>query len=133
MFTPEQLTFLEKLIDQRIALVQRKAKSSASNFHSLPEIRQLIIENKAMLLAEFGYQPFGLKAFRHVLTKMTTLRPGDHEPNGDSEWAQPRWEAQVYAVISKPWFPAGVENPIERIKGREARFRFRPPMNDPFN
>jgi hypothetical protein len=115
---------LEQLIDQRIALSKRKPVSFNPHFHTLPEIRQLVMDHYDELWEEFGDQSFELGALRHVLSKMTTLRPGDYELNGTTAEAQPRWEAQVAAVAANDW-PGKQENPFEDIKGRRAHYRLR--------
>jgi len=126
MFTSEQITFLEQLIDQRVALSKRKPVNVNPHFHTLPEIRQLVMDHIDELWEEFGVQTFELGALRHVLSKMTTLRPGDYELNGTTAEAQPRWEAQVAQVAANPW-PGKQENPFEAIEGRRAHYRLRKP------
>ena len=127
MFTPEQQTFLERLIDKRIVLSQRKPVSVNPHYHTIPEIRQLVVDHIDDLRDEFGDQSFELGALRHVLAKMTILRPGDYELNGSADFPQPRWEAQVAQIAAQVW-PGNHENPFQAIEGRRGHYRLRKPI-----
>ncbi len=93
-FTQEQLEYISLLIKKE--LLRLKTESySAPSYHSLPQIRQLVTKNLDLLYNEFGSTHFRLPALAHVLSRLTTLLPGDHELQNNGT----RWENQVGQVV----------------------------------
>ena len=121
MLTDDDIRLIESLIDKRIQ-ASTKPATVERNYHTQAEIRQLIIDNIDHLCDELGTQSFELGKIRHVLSKLTTLRPGDHELLHKGAYPRYRWEDQVGQVMSSPHWPNG-QNPFERVKGRRAHYR----------
>lgn len=116
---------LIRLIDERIALAlsRRKTKpakpAKESPFHTVQEIRRLILENLHELRKELGEDTeFDIVVLRHFLTKMTVLRPLDLEQIGGKN---NRWEDQVLNAVGQ-W--PGDNPPI--INTRRRHYKFSP-------
>jgi len=122
MFTPEQLTFLENLIDGRIARSKRPFVNTNKPYHSIPEIRKLIMDNLQSLKTRFGDQEFKIEVFRFVLSEYTELRPGDEEPIGEDRHSRSRWRQQAGEAVSA--WPGG-HSPFIKIDGKHGTYRFR--------
>ena len=122
MFTAGQITFLEQLIDQRIAQSKRPTVNTKKPYHTVPEIRQLIMDNLVALKLRFRNREIRIEVFRFVLSEYTELRPGDEELNGDSSYARPRWDAQVANAITQ--WPAD-QSPFIKVDGKDGTYRFR--------
>ena len=75
VFTPQQVRFIEELIEKRLQDKQLKPKTEQVKLrHSTQEVRRLIIDNKAELITEFGESFFTVQMLSHFLTKKTKLR-----------------------------------------------------------
>ena len=94
-FTPAQIAAIEKIVDSRLTQIQSQ-KISIKPFHSIPEIRNIIIKNLDDLRNELGDDEFDIQVFRFVFKKYMALRPDDFEFVADR---QMRWERQVSNAI----------------------------------
>jgi hypothetical protein len=121
MLTNDDIRLIESLIDKRIQ-ASTKPATAQRDYHTTPEIRKLITDNLEHLCEELGEESFELGTIRYLLSKLTVLRPGDHELIGCTDHAQPRWEQQVGQVIASPHWATG-QNPFERVKGRRGHYR----------
>ena len=121
MLTDDDIRLIESLIDKRIQ-ASTKPATVQRNYHTQAEIRRLIINNIDHLCDELGTQTFDLGAIRYLLSKLTTLRPGDHELMNCSDHPRPRWEDQVGQVVANQAWP-NQDNPFERVKGRRGHYR----------
>ena len=110
MFTPGQIAFIESIVDRRIAQHNRQpqgqqlAIDAKPRYHSIPEIRQLIVENKATLRESLGSE-FYLPVLVHELSKLTTLCEGDLEVVRSGKSTYTRWSSQVSTAISLLHWP----------------------------
>lgn len=127
MFTEEQITFLEQLIDQRIAQSKRPLVNTDKPYHTVPELRKLIMDNLQALKARFRNREFKIEVFRFILAEYTKLRPGDEELNGDEKHGRPRWDQQVGNAVTAPW--PNEQSPFVRIDGKDGTYRF---VDEPF-
>ena len=113
-FTQDQLDFIQKIIDARIQAVSAsstKQPSPPRQFHSQPEIRELIVSNLGYLKLELDYEPFRIQAFYHCFRKLIALRPDDLKLVSDGRI---RLEPQINGAIQDwdqcPFFQ-GADNP----------------------
>jgi hypothetical protein len=101
-FSPTQLTYLERLIDDRVraALEPKEPDEPAAprRFLSVGSIRRVLLERLPELYREFGIErPFSVAALRHKVGTWLELSEADLEqtPGG----SVPRWEAQLHNAI----------------------------------
>jgi hypothetical protein len=113
-FTQDQVDFIAKIIDAKIQAIsasRAKQLSPLREFHTQPEIRELILLNLDNLKYEFDYDPFRLQAVIHCLRKLMVLRPADLEIVADNKF---RLEAQISGAIYR-WdqcpFIQGADSP----------------------
>jgi hypothetical protein len=83
MLTPQDLTLIESMIDQRIRAAIPPSKSvqssQAKGYHTSEAIRDLIRQHATEFFEWVGDQPFSLEVLRCFLKRKTTLLPGDNE------------------------------------------------------
>ena len=103
-FTQDQLDFIQKIVDARIqatSVFEKKQILPPKEFHSLGEIRHLILLNLDHFKCEFDYEPFRMQAVIHCLRKLMVLRPADLEVLADSKF---RLDIQISCAIrGKEW------------------------------
>jgi hypothetical protein len=109
-FTPEELkayvaNFVETEYADLLAFA-KKRQSSLRSYHTVTEIKDLILLNLSHLKSELDYEPFTVQAFTHCLRKLMVLRPGDLEILGDDKF---RLNSQISQAIHSNWD----QNPIE--------------------
>jgi hypothetical protein len=117
-FTPEQIAFIDKMIADR--LLQSKINTvNVKSYHSIPEIRLLILTHIDAIKKEIGNVSFDLSVLRFVLKKHTKLRSKDEEwmENSGCE----RFDNQISNAIRSDGWPNGC--PIEST-GRPRKYRF---------
>jgi hypothetical protein len=98
-FTQDQLDFIAKIIDAKIQAISASKKKQLlppKEFHSLPEIRELILLNLDHFRNEFDYEPFRMQAVIHCLRKLMVLRPADLEILGEGKF---RLDMQISGAI----------------------------------
>lgn len=108
MFTPEQINFIEGLIDKKIqasaAAPPRGKAATTKDYHTVREIRDLIMKHLDEW-REFAFgKDFPLAALRFFLRTKVEMRPGDVEiaKNGNGEM---RFDAQVGNALSVDHWP----------------------------
>ena len=122
MFTPKQIQLIEQIIDQRILSNESKQKPQRSKlFHTVQEIRKLIVDNEARLRQLLGIHEFDIAVLRYELSKLTTLQDGDHELLISKKTAQKRWDSQVLNALSGCDWPGC---PLEQGSRRRS-YRFK--------
>jgi hypothetical protein len=118
MFTPDQIALIEQIVDKRIAL--RKTRGPQRPYHTIPEIRELIVMHLPSLQAEIGNDEFDIAVLRHCLARKITLRDADLEYVGTEGNKSRRWEQQTLSALNLQAWP---ECPI--IPGSRRRsYRF---------
>ena len=106
-FTPEQIAIIEQIVDAKLAASRRSTRPTAvqKRWHTIPEIRQLILQQLPSLIEWFGNDEFDIAVLRHFLARKTTMRDGDLEiPNADHQ-NMTRWDAQVLAAVNPSMWP----------------------------
>ena len=96
-FTPEQVAFIERIVDARIASTKPKKAQPSKSYHSVPEIRLLIANNMQELRDWFGAREFDITSLRDFLARKVSLREDDDKPVGKGGIT--RWEHQVSNAI----------------------------------
>lgn len=127
-FTPEQIKAIEKIVDCRILMHNPKHQAQATKpYHTVQDIRELIINNEAQLRIQFGDREFDIVLFRYELAKLTTLCEGDLEllTKSNSRSTQDRWARQVLNAIAIRDWP---DCPIKPGSKRRS-YRFIPQAN----
>ena len=111
MFTPDQIAFIESIVDKRIAQCNSKdpAKQLAIDvtppYHTVAMIRGLIIIHEPALRDVLSGE-FHIAVLAHELAKFTTLYDRDREPAHPSRKSYTRWAAQLTdALIPSRWSP----------------------------
>jgi len=121
-FTQDQINFINQLIDDRIAHHARPdcQKSRMRAFHSISDIRDLIVENLEEFRSFCAGDDFHIATLTSFLKLQTELIAGDKElmSQGKAGNQMTRFELQVQSVVSK-WHDA----PIERA-ARRGYYRF---------
>ena len=105
VFTSEQVSTIEQIIDQRLSLAGLKvAPISTNKYHSTSQIRLLVRTNIDALKCAISAKVFDIVILRHELAKFTVLSDGDNEliRSGSGEFTQSRWDSQVLNAVSKP-------------------------------
>ena len=122
MFTQEQINFINQLIDDRIAHHAQPdcQKSRMRDFHTINDIRTLIVENLEEFRSFCSGDEFHIATLTSFLKLQTDLTAHDKEPMPQGKAGNPttRFESQVQSVFSK-WHYA----PIERA-ARRGYYRF---------
>lgn len=103
-FTPEQVAFIERIVDARLLANQKPISGTSKNYHSAVEIKMLIMNNIAEIRDWFGEREFDIASFRDFLARKTTLRHGDLEPLS-SEKNGIRWNTQVTNALKLEHWP----------------------------
>jgi hypothetical protein len=98
VFSREQILAIENIIDQRLGLAVEGPGVTTVDYHTIPEIRQLIQDNLPSLVSFLGPDDFDIAVLRHVLSRKTTLRDGDFEITDNNSIT--RWEKQVLGAVS---------------------------------
>jgi hypothetical protein len=84
-FTPEDIQFFEQLVDRRLeALLGAPAQTTPTpppgrNYHSIPEIRNIIQENIAEFREWAQSEVFHMEVLYNFILKKVTLRACDSE------------------------------------------------------
>ena len=122
MFTQEQINFINQLIDDRIAHHAQpdRQKSRMRDFHTIGDIRALILANLEEFRAFCFGDEFHIATLTSFLKLKTELTANDKEPMPQGKASNPttRFESQVQSVFAK-WHDA----PIERA-ARRGYYRF---------
>lgn len=81
MFSPDQIRFIEELIDQKIAGTRPRglAVKASQEYHSVHEIRFLITKHLGEFRQWIGVNEFHLSLLRHFLAQRVTMRELDKE------------------------------------------------------
>lgn len=109
VFTGEQIAAIENIIDQRLGLAPEGPIVTKVNYHTIPEIRQLIQDNLSSLVPFLGPEDFDIAVLRHILARKTTLKDGDLEVTGNDSIT--RWERQVQGAVGND---SRIDAPIVR-------------------
>ena len=113
VFTREQIAAIESIIDERLGLEIERPVVAKVDYHTIPEIRQLIQDNLSYLVPLLGPNDFDIAVLRHFLARKTELREGDYEVTGSESMT--RWEKQVLKAVSNDYW---MNAPIVRTKYR---------------
>lgn len=105
MFTPEQIAFIEDLVDRRIAAHLGKRRRRKGDYHTVPELRDLTLKALPALMALVGGNAFSIDILRFHIKNKTVLRPGDHKPAGKTPHGSTRFDAQVANAINSINWP----------------------------
>ena len=126
MFTQDQINFINQLIDDRIAHHAQPDRQQSRIFHTINDIRTLIVENLEEFRSFCSGDEFHIATLTSFLKLKTELTAHDKEPMPQSKAGNPmtRFESQVQSVFSK-WHDA----PIERA-ARRGYYRFVNPHQD---
>jgi hypothetical protein len=121
MFTADQILLIEQIVDRRILMHKTKQRAQTHKpYHTVADVRQLIIDNEATLRQQLGIREFDIAVLRHELSKLTTLLDADRELIGSADSLQERWDHQVLNALKASDWP---ECPIEPgSKRRSYRF-----------
>ena len=127
MLTPEDIEFIELLIDERIAanktkeLIEKPRANTSKQYHTVSDIRSLIRKTLPEFKQWVGDQPFPIDLLRFFLSQRTNLLPDDLENTEDSK-ALPRFHRQVVHSIRNdhwpdcPFEPAGPRSYYQLVK-----------------
>ena len=126
MFTQDQINFINQLIDDRIAHHAQPDRQQSRIFHTINDIRTLIVENLEEFMSFCSGDEFHIATLTSFLRLQTKLTAHDKEliPQGKGGNPMTRFESQVQSVFSK-WHDA----PIERA-ARRGYYRFVNPHQD---
>jgi len=120
MFTQDQINFINQLIDARIAHHAQPDRQQSRIFHTINDIRTLIVEYLEDFRDFCSGDEFHIATLTLFLKLKTKLTAHDKErmPQGKAGNPMTRFESQVQSVFSK-WHDA----PIERA-ARRGYYRF---------
>ena len=126
MFTQDQINFINQLIDDRIAHHAQPDRQQSRIFHTINDIRFLIVEYLEEFRDFCSGDEFHIATLTSFLRLQTKLTAHDKEPmpKGKTNNSMTRFESQVQGVFYN-WHDA----PIERA-ARRGYYRFVNPQQD---
>lgn len=104
--TPEDVEFINSLIDAKLngGSVAPVVKPKEKRYHTVQEIRMLIVKHLEELKEELGSGEFDIVLLRHFLARKTTLLEGDTEKTSNGCHYDSRWDSRVAnALAAKSW------------------------------
>jgi hypothetical protein len=124
-FTPEQIEFIEQIIDRRM-IARLSARHSRSiqrkEYHTTREIRHLVLKHLPELRDQVKDREFPVSFLRFFLASKVIMRSKDTEPHAETgKSTTTRFDHQVgHAVQPATW----KDSPFERA--RNGYYRIRP-------
>ena len=97
-FSSEQIAIIEGIVDAKLASIGLLTQTTADlkPYHTIVEIRKLIIEQLPNLIEWFGSNEFDIAVLRHFLARKITMREGDLELLTKN---MTRWDQQVLNAL----------------------------------
>ena len=113
MFTLQEIEAIEALIDKKIAA--HNAFQPVKHYHSIPEIRALILQTLPKLRDMVGTKEFPLSFYRWFLRNRTTCVPGDDVTmrRDGQNTTLTRFDSQVSGALNAKSWP---DCPIKKVR-----------------
>lgn len=119
MLTTEDWLIIEDkiraIVGKQSATDFKSSKTKTKNYHTVPEIRQAIIDNVDTLRSYLGDEEFHINVLRHALKKTLDLKEGDLESVRSGNGVATRIDDQIKNAISH--WPSRCQVPPVIVKG----------------
>ena len=130
-FTPDQIALIEQIAqrvyDNRSSVAKLPSKptaeAKAKDYHTIPQIRALVLQHLAEFSEYVGQEPFDIAIPRHWFSLKTQMMPGDLIVTNGKHQSVTRWEQQFLSAISSNTWP---ESPFLSVGQRRMYCLFTP-------